>query len=389
VFQFGQPGFELYQQTTGVGVLLKINNNIFVHGELSQGRNTRLRDIIDYNESLQRIRPPYEWIHDVDFQADTRDMLIGLLQGRSYGFPQGLQGGGANIPRRLGNEAAEQLFCQAVQSDIDYFCENECGHHPSQNIRIFKGHCQQNTVFNLADTRHSLGTVVSQTDMLDILSNESMVHGTHNVEHANRSFGITTECELAPAQRHGAHAFQPQIIKVDVAMGRGQMENEQIYTERSIRRGMSEKTFFYSKTPQVVEIIGDRLHIRRSSLANMVRHLPRPTYQARVRYLYDKLAPLARLFLQSGLINLQRPQDRSDAADEIEDIIDSQSAVFNDLFYKMVLLEWKELLEARPYNDALVRQTLQKWLTPSIYGGNRRSRRRMCKHSKQRTKPKK
>ena len=366
VFRFGQPGFKLYTQTVGTGVLLKINHSIFVHGELTIKNELDFPHVDWYNKLLNYPLTPAQW-QTPEYLRYTQLMLSGLLEGRRYGNPQG----NGPVPRRVGDNAKETQFCDTVRNEILHFCNTaageHCGPHPDRLIRIIKGHCQQN---NFTDPRYSLGTVVQQTAMLDILSNESKVEGVMDETIANRSYGITAECELDAHPIHIGFAYQPQLVKLDIAMGRGQLENEVSYTEKSLRRA-SERAFFISKIPQVLEIIGEQLQIRRSSVQNMVRHMPRPTYQARVRYMYGRLESLANDILATDLTNTM---NRIDLADELQDMVNTPSADPKEKFVKMVLDQWIQLLSALHADIPLIQSKLTQWTTPSIYGGTKKKR---------------
>ncbi len=278
IFQFGNPGFDLYQSTTGTGVLLRINQNVFVHGELSQ--HVSMKDIEDVNKNMN---DPLFDTRDTEFREKVYQLLNHLLQGRTYGAPEGSDDVKIN---RMNDPTLQDEFCQRVKDDIRQLCKGSCGiDDPEHTIRVFIGHCQQHGL-DPDYTRHSLGTVVAKNDRVEILSNETRFHGRNE----DRSFGISAECERKGLE-HSPYTYQPQIIKVDVAMGRGQLETDDTYKQLAITKkldlkkgSMSEMQFFYMKTPQVMEIVGDRLHIIRCSAKQMGIHLPRPYYKQLVQH---------------------------------------------------------------------------------------------------------
>jgi hypothetical protein len=226
--------------------------------------------------------------------------------------------------------------------------------------------------------------------MIEILSNETGWHGRHDYD-ANRSFGISTECELDGSPEHTPYAYQPRVIKVDVAMGRGQFETDQRYKEVSLTRAngvMHEKSFFYMKTPQVIEIIGSRLHVLRCSLENMARHIPRPYYKELASEIDSLIMPFAKeindLFVD---VEEEYPDALITALDqETRDIFDDiRARVFSAFLSNQqhkALFNLFFILS----NATTVRQ-IRNFLShyPSIYHGKKRKTRRN-KYSKKRVK---
>jgi len=130
---------------------------------------------------------------------------------------------------------------------------------------------------------------------LEVYDNLSSVRGPadpYDLDN-NRIFGITTECHIK-----GLPNFQPQIIKLDVAAGRGQDDPgalSELFTpvtaERTNRYSidqvhhhpmvLSARSYFLPRVPQVVCIQGDNLRLIRSTFQNMMRRVERyyPLYR--------------------------------------------------------------------------------------------------------------
>ena len=356
IFRFGEYGFKLYQETTGTGVLVKINQNIFVHGELGDNiAGITLRSVSDFNRALNQSTLTLVETKNRPFMDQMILILAHLLEGREYGSPQGGAFGKIIVADRIDKPVQQAAFCVKVKTNINYFCNGECGLDPEHVIRIFKGHCQQNN-FTPAVVRNSLGTIVDQTPLLDILSNVTMIRAHHNGE-PNRSFGITGECDLISSMEHGEYTYQPQVIKLDVAMGRGQLETPAFYQD-IIKRlpSFNERILFMSKTPQVIEISNHRLLILRCSLENMVRHLPRPQYKEMEHQAAVILEPLIQDIV-SGLLT-----DKELIAHTDRLLMDGSIPVFvKQIIYRLHQLIHKSNQEAVDY------ATL--FLSPSIYEG--------------------
>jgi hypothetical protein len=110
----------------------------------------------------------------------------------------------------------------------------------------------------------------------EVFDNKSLYHGNPDGECTteNRTFGIVTEC-INPKQ---GDLFQPQIIKLDIGMGRGQeyMDDYKLLQQQTVK----EIDFFKPRAPQLMEIMGAWMRIHRSTMENMSIHMKRDTYRA-------------------------------------------------------------------------------------------------------------
>lgn len=372
VFEFRNPGFTLYQETTGVGVILKINNTIFVHAELSNNVPDMTLDKLDeVNIELNQKGMKPSILHKII------PVLEHILQGRTYGNPQGGNIGGLQVERRIEDPVKKQAFCTRLRSNISHLCgdgEHKC---VENRTRVVVGHCQQ--LHSMTD-RHPLTTIghlVSRDETTEVFDNVSGYTGVLDVHHTdeNRTFGITSECELDSV---GNGRYEPQLINVDVAVGRGQWETDEIYKNLAMRGGkFSEKEFFQSRSPQVLEIVGDRVSIIRSSIENSARHLMRPSYQALVRTIAHDIRPLAKQLL-----------------DDDEEVILHLHKVANDVTKINSVREIAQYLFHTIYveqKDDLAKKYAELLMQPSIYEGKKRlkklsykKKKRVYKRSKKR-----
>lgn len=301
IFNYTHPGFNVYFETTGTGVALLINDNLFVHGGL-YGQIT-INDVIHFNQQL--LTSKSHLLSLVQFNKLCKDILP-ILQVRHYAK----HNDDTDIPSIQGRPIdTGRVSCASFAAKLEQFCgPGGCPHINPRRIRMFKGHCSQSLANDTPSTVLSgfimnTGTteIYSNYDTDDQIHPNAFYHGpqTNAVDEKdeddleryhphNRKWGVTLSCD-----RHTNRALDlsgqpsPQIIKVDVGMGRGQ----DINTANRVFNipGISEKTLFESRVPQVIIIpeVGhdnpERLILIRSTLKNMAIHMPRPIYSAAKR----------------------------------------------------------------------------------------------------------
>jgi len=194
------------------------------------------------------------------------------------------------------NDAA---FCRAVQDEIDRFL-NEIDDFTGQivtrlPVRVFIGHCQQTGALDSYPNQvyETFDHLIETTEIRQVYDNLRRVSATadpNDLAH-NRTFGITTECHL-PGQIQGH--FQPQIIKLDVAVGRGQDDpsimqrmfyptrnnvQNQYAIDQAFPTMLKPRTYLMPRVPQVVSIqetpVRDVLRLIRSTLQNTINRVER------------------------------------------------------------------------------------------------------------------
>lgn len=265
-------GYSLFLAQTGAGILLKINNNIFIHGQLINSMPytyykyineminsyslTNKKDLYDTLMKLNNNTSPLwmrEWGH-----IDTREINPSVINSRE--------------------------FCDAVNNIIDNFCTSlpNCN---SKDIRVIIGHCNQSFISpNVINSTFSKN--YSKDDVREIFTNETIYTGHPNMNtNANNIFGISAECYTMKQDTDKQNnKNMPHIIKVDIGMSRSfdikQEQNTILLNKTNL---LNEEAYYYtSRSPQVLEIIGDQLRIIRSSMKNTSIHLPRPSYKAKL-----------------------------------------------------------------------------------------------------------
>ena len=262
-FQFGHKGYELYQATLGMYLILVINNTMFVHGQLPTREWLDKGVDLEHVERINKLlRVPYTPAVSRELEKES-ELVETMLWNRSYG----------DLDER---EEEEEPFLESVKLDVARFCGTTCGPHPAQNMRILIGHCQQHTVHQNPEVRTTLGHLCTRDSCVEVYDNVTLYRGLPDATcvKENRTFGIVTEGVLPKQERR----FQPQLVKLDVGMGRGQ---EYMNDYRALQKGdMLEIDFFRPRAPQLVEIIGHHLTIHRSTMMNMGIHMRRDAYRS-------------------------------------------------------------------------------------------------------------
>ena len=266
-FKFNNLGFKLFMQR-GSGVILKINNNIFVHGQLDGKRNfityDRLNSWLNSNDANGKIDLKYSTYQS--FLDLYRDME-GALWKREYGNEDA-------INERITDREKTDKFCDSVIGDIRKFCEGiECD---IANIKIIIGHCPQYNS-SISDTLNTTFTKKTESGLVTILEppGETARINTTN----DFVFGITMECNKG--RREYTQNSDYLIYKVDVGTSRA-FDNEESY-ESSSDSVDNYKKYMLGRTPQVLEINNNKIRIIRSQVFHSVRFQPRNILEGKIR----------------------------------------------------------------------------------------------------------
>ena len=260
-FRFGHEGYRLYQETLGMYIIFRVNNLLFVHGQLPTKKFLEREATLLTFETLHALlRQPYT--NEVGEKIKLYDDLISdVLWGREYGDPD----------ERHNEKDAEME--ERVKSDISAFCGKVCG---DINMTIFVGHCQQHLVHQDKSVRSTLAHFCRRNKVAETFDNTEIYTGKPDAkeQHVNKTFGIVTEWEYEPKQNRHI----PILVKLDVAVGRGQ---EYLDDYLALQSGeLSELDFFKPRAPTVFEVIGSKMNIVRSTMANMALHIKRDAYMA-------------------------------------------------------------------------------------------------------------
>jgi len=252
-------GFALYLLITGTGILLKINNNVFVHGMLV--KDMTFEDYNNINNIINSYTPDIKKKEEILGCFNKLNKIDSPLWMREWG----------NLDNRIINS---KQFCDSVDKNIEKFCSTlpNC---KSSEIRVIIGHCIQyvSTFDNTINS--SFSNLVHGDNIIEIFSNASIYTGKPTKDVI---FGISSECYKNNI---------PKIIKIDIGMSRSfdniNEMNKIITNSKELLN--KEASYFNGRTPQVIEIIGDELRIIRSSMKNTSIHLARPSYKMKMHYI--------------------------------------------------------------------------------------------------------
>lgn len=256
-FKLNNPGFKLFM-SRGSGVILKINNYIFVHGQLD-GKRT-FKDFNAINSWLNS-GVVNEQTSPGQLFLDLSNDQAGALWGREYGDSY-------NSDYRI--QTRNKGFCKNVEDNIKTFCTGIRCDIP--NTKIIIGHCPQS--FTLPQQKNT--TFNNKTDIghITILNPPSIT----NVADVGNDFvfGITMECDIEPTKPNMKH----RIYKVDIGSSRA-FDSEASYNESLSEKGFKEQLL--GRMPQVLEINGDIISIVRSNIKNTMAHQKRDLLEAKIK----------------------------------------------------------------------------------------------------------
>ena len=303
VFKLGYPGYQLLLEG-GCGVLIKINNSIFVHGSLPYAEYFIGKKKIGYNyfaeinnyinnpanirnfTFLTQYNPNYH-INNGRWNTILQDLNSSMTSPLWLRDNQDI-----NIDERLyqknvnNNHTLADDFCQNQINHLTQFKNNSDGiiNEDVSNLRVVVGHCIQSdsTVFENKQRgiQSSFPTGINTTYKNNIYSDsvsETLTYpsstGYSDISN-NIIFGISMECPKEHPQDNDHY-----IYRVDVGSSRGFDANQHIGLASQSR--YNEAKYLKSRTPQVLEIFDDMniINIIKSKIRNTRIHVPRPSYE--------------------------------------------------------------------------------------------------------------
>ena len=269
-FNVGNQGFKLLFED-GCGLLIKINNSIFVHGELP---DDDIDEIIDVNHFMNDRRNheniSQQWYRYIK-KYGQKSIKTSPLWRREWACPY-------NINSRIRKGIQENFCKQKIISKLKTFMMTT-DMTIINNLRVVLGHCVQSDITinndNLIGTTFT--NLYSQSHVSDTYNGETIYIGDAKPEEKEKIFGITMQC-----QKPNLKDFF--IYHVDIGSSRG---FDEPYS--SIRLDLPntnfENKYLYSKTPQILTIKYDEeeneelVYITKSKMRNTRIHLPRPNYE--------------------------------------------------------------------------------------------------------------
>ena len=281
-FKVGQPGFKLLFKDS-CGMLIKINNSIFVHGQLPlsfqeiNDINQFMNDSTNHEKKLQN-----KWIEKLNDTYNTKKK--GPLQLRQWALPY-------NISNRIKDNKQDNFCIESVRNDLIKFIGND----DVNKLRVILGHCPQNPDVKInKENKKRLEILINTT--MTFKSNSDSVSKTYSSEryrtglpiwkNQDTIYGITMQC---PKPKNGRQT-DFYVYQIDTSSSRD--FDWQVYydwiTFNDSRAIELENVCLFSKTPQVLSIEIDKydddiVTIIKSKMRNTRIHLPRYNYEELIK----------------------------------------------------------------------------------------------------------
>jgi hypothetical protein len=284
-FKLNNEGSDLIFKD-GAGLLLKINNNIFVHGRLDHSKS------FDNYEKMNEILNIPNHLEEQNGGAPLlKQRLI-----RELNSSCSLTTWGRKYNRNFNNYENEKDLshnqtekCKQIRDYLGKFISGiKNNQYNVKDMRVIVGHCPQylNSNEYYQSTVNSTFTTIQKNGQYEKLS---LPIRTSKADRKNNFiFGIGMECNKEDLDNPKDHpnytdndnrAYvdydQRYIYKVDVGSSRGfdQRLDRHIFTREH------EKGNIGSRVSQVLEINGDDINILRSTIKNTRIHQPRQKYE--------------------------------------------------------------------------------------------------------------
>jgi len=264
------PYYEGYKilMKNGAGVLVKINNNIFVHGSLERRKKLEYYDNI--NKILNSPTTPE------DLLEDTIDDYTNLNnKSRNSMVWSQKDGNIEDINKRINDSSEKVRYCTDIEDNLKYLT----GLSDITNLKLFVGHCVQSisSITNKQNTTFTKFNNDPTKKFIEIIEPPAD-SGLSNPD-TNFLFGMTMECEKT--QELNNH----YVYHVDIGSSRS-FDNNIYFMPRNKR---DEKIEFHSRSPQIMEIYNNDTNVRivRSTIKNTRIHLPRTAYETHASSIPD------------------------------------------------------------------------------------------------------
>lgn len=282
-FNAGNPGSRLILQDNAY-LLLIINNNIFVHGQLDE--KLTLDNYKQLNNEINN--PNNNKKNDLDNKTAIWNRIIksNTTLGRNYN---------RETPNTGFANRQQISKCTLVRNHLRTFLSSI--DIPYNTFRVIVGHCPQ--ILNNPDTINSTFINITPDDTREILDGP-IYTGQKNIPE-NILFGIGMECNknnLDDFQgKSSTNDYDPRYIyKVDIGSTRGfdsvypsqtglddsarvVMPSVDVYEQSLDWNNNIIRNNIGSRTPQVLEIINDYIRILRSTIKNTRIHQPRHAFE--------------------------------------------------------------------------------------------------------------
>jgi hypothetical protein len=264
----GRHGFELLMKH-GVGILVRVNNNIFIHGQLVD--NITQADYIRINIDLNST--DFNVVKEAlaKINQKSKDNIESPLWARTLGNPD-------NIHERLNSDG--ESICLNLKQLLQMFVGPE---HDISDLRLIIGHCIQSRSTTANQINRTFSKIdVDESRQIEYISSPART-STPDIKN-NFIFGITMECSKPSIHLEDSEVQSDDhyLYRVDIGASRGFDSKRDIdiitthHTEQT--HNDLEKRYLYSRTPQVLEL-GKTVRIIRSRLKNTRIHQRRAYYE--------------------------------------------------------------------------------------------------------------
>lgn len=269
IFMPYNEGYKILMKN-GNGVLVKINNNIFVHGSLE------IRKKLEYYDNINKILNSSTTSQDLFLLESTIDKYTGYnRKGINSMLWSKKDGNIEDISDRIWDSSEKIEYCTDIEDNLKVLT----GLNDITNLKIFVGHCiqslssimyKQNTTFtkfNNDPTKKFIEIIEPPADS-----------GLSNPD-TNFLFGITMECEKTPELNNH------YVYHVDIGSSRA-FDNFINFMPGNKR---DEKIQLHSRSPQIIEVYNNDTNVRivRSTIKNTRIHLPRTAYETHASSIPD------------------------------------------------------------------------------------------------------
>jgi hypothetical protein len=317
-FKIGNEGYKLLIED-GIYILFKINNNLFIHGQLiNDHSNSELSKMTfeDYNyiNYIINFNSNLLYKSNIKLKSIIINNLIDIYK------TIGIDPNGPLWNRILGNITERfqnnNNFCRDIKNIFTILKDNNLFDDDINDLRIIIGHCPQSFSTQYDEPNITFSHIIEENDIkqilgpqleivkdkliipetltlkdehykkynelsgnTNILNDKSFILNNNSnikydikyrgVSDLNKKivFGISMECDK------DNDSSDSHIYKVDIASSRG-FDNKMILKEAQLSE-QNETKHLLSRTPQILQILNNKTNIIRSKLNNTSIHQPR------------------------------------------------------------------------------------------------------------------
>lgn len=268
IFKVGNEGFNLLLEDKCY-ILIKINNTIFVHGQLPKQNILEINDINKFINKSKSKHSLVEWQNKL------------LIYNQGFGLLWDREWSESNfINNRYKNEKQNEI-CESIKKDLINFTNS----NDIEKLRVVLGHCPQNSSSAKDLINTTMTFKMKQDEISKTYSSKEYYTGKITASNQDTIFGITMQCPKPKINNYTDF----YVYHIDVSSSRG-FDKTSYYDKISSSESDSinnENRYLFSKTPQVlcIEILDnlDFVTIIKSKMKNTRKELKRPNYEYKIK----------------------------------------------------------------------------------------------------------